>query len=272
MEGLQASIPAKDANLFANALLDMWQSNTSNQEEDETGQKRLTEVKDFLSKTVTALNAKIASEGKKTVNFNEGQMGEIVCEFPDLQMLEPRGRFKVSLTGRCLLIDGKSGGGMIEYDKIKYMILMPSHTTSKKEGEDYFALVFHSAIKICGKDMKSVLFNLSKTLPKVKTEEEKMDLPATESENVTRQFQRVTGQRIQKPDPRLFRTVSNQKSFLRCHRGTQEGAIYPLECGIVFVKPLLCLGADEIASITAGRGGGSGNTRFVDLKVSFITE
>jgi hypothetical protein len=61
--------------------------------------------------------------------------------------------------------------------------------------------------------------------------------------------------------------VSQQKPFIRCHKGVSEGAIYPLHCGLLFFKPLIFIPADEIASLTAGRGGGSGNTRFIDLQI-----
>ena len=53
---------------------------------------------------------------------------------------------------------------------------------------------------------------------------------------------------------------------------TQEGVIYPLECGVVFIKPTLFLPAEEIASINAGRGGGSGQTRFVDLIIETASD
>ena len=77
-----------------------------------------------------------------------------------------------------------------------------------------------------------------------------------------------------RPRSDLFETVATNdaKPFLRCHRGTQEGAIYPLECGVVFIKPTLFLPADEIASINAGRGGGSGQTRFVDLIIETVND
>jgi hypothetical protein len=267
---LLAALGQKDTAKFLDQLLVIWQasssSSSSSVEVVKEQKETLAEVKDFLSKTITLINGKISSEDKKVLSFDENQMGEIIHEFPDLQLLEPRGRFKVCLTRNCFLLEGKSGGGMIEYDKVKHLILLPSHTTSKKEGEDYFAVILKTPVKICGKEMKSILFNLGKSIPKPKPDET-VEISETESDKVSREFQRASGLRVQRPDPRLFRTVSNQKSFLRCHKGTQEGAIYPLECGIIFIKPLLFLGADEIASLSAGRGGGSGNTRFVDLKV-----
>eukprot|EP01034_Spumella_vulgaris_P024683 gene24683-31053_t len=61
-------------------------------------------------------------------------------------------------------------------------------------------------------------------------------------------------------------------SLYRKMKGIQEGAIYPLENGVVFVKPLLFLPAEEISSLTAGRGGGAGNTRYVDLKIETVDD
>lgn len=274
MEGLLSSIDQRDAVKFVDSLIGLWNKGEEKNNSDST---IFTELKEFLTKSTTHLNSKISTENKRVPTVNDSEMGEIVEEFADLQILEPRGRFKVNVMSKGLLIDGKSGGGFITFDNVSKFILLPSHTSSKKEGEDYFAVIFHSVVKICGKDVKSVLFNLSKTLPKQpKTSgsdsqpiEVMNDTPLTESEKFVRAVRHTSLERIHRPDSRLFRTVSSKdsKPFLRCHKGTQEGAIYPLECGIMFIKPLLFIPADEIASLSAGRGGGSGNTRFVDLKV-----
>ena len=88
-----------------------------------------------------------------------------------------------------------------------------------------------------------------------------------ESDSICSQIQSFWKKKIIGTDKALFQTVTTQKSFLRCYNGLQEGALFPLRCGIVFVKPLVFIPNEEIASLTAGRGGGSGNTRYVDLKV-----
>lgn len=38
------------------------------------------------------------------------------------------------------------------------------------------------------------------------------------------------------------------------------------------MKPLLYVPADAIASISAGRGGGTGTTRYVDLKMETVDD
>jgi hypothetical protein len=113
--------------------------------------------------------------------------------------------------------------------------------------------------------MNHILINLSRT-PIKPPKGSDPDLVATiESKVVCDTLHKTYGIKLQQPDPRLFRSAT-QKPFVRCYKGTQEGALYPLKCGLIFAKPLLFLTIDEIAALTAGRGG-SGNTRFVDLKV-----
>jgi hypothetical protein len=43
-----------------------------------------------------------------------------------------------------------------------------------------------------------------------------------------------------------------------------------LKNGLIFVKPLLFIPTEDIASLSAGRGGGSGNTRYVDLEIETL--
>ena len=75
------------------------------------------------------------------------------------------------------------------------------------------------------------------------------------------------GHKLEKPKPSVFATLQGgSKPFLRCYKGVQEGALYPLSSGLLFLKPMIFLAASEIESITAGRGG-SAQTRYIDLIV-----
>jgi hypothetical protein len=257
----------KDPASFVDRLIDSWNTTTTTVPTSTTPVDKnveLVEIKEFLSKSLSLINSKITAEAKKVViDVTEDQKGEMLQEFPDIQMLEPRGRFKIQVTTTCLMIEGKSGSAMIPHEEIVNIALLPSHTSAKKEGEDYLALTFDHPLKVCGKDSRHMLFNLSKTLPKGS------ESLKTESTRFVEAIQAATEMKINQPNQNIFRSIANQKTpaFLRCHKGTQEGAIYPLYCGIYFIKPTLFVHVDEIASISAGRGGSSGNTRFVDLQV-----
>ena len=131
-----------------------------------------------------------------------------------------------------------------------------------------------------GKPLKNLLWNMQK-MPS-KPLKVSMDMgngaseivEGTESHVITSVVTKALGKTLVRPRSDLFETVATNdaKPFLRCHRGTQEGVIYPLECGVVFIKPTLFLPAEEIASINAGRGGGSGQTRFVDLIIETASD
>ena len=63
-----------------------------------------------------------------------------------------------------------------------------------------------------------------------------------ESLVLTKVLQTVTGVKVTRPQKHLFQTVSQQKEYLRCYRGIQEGAVYPLEsgeCCYVYVRVTL---------------------------------
>jgi hypothetical protein len=273
----------RDPALFVESLLSGWESTPSsavdmitpppliNEEHSSSSScgtaktsTTLLEVKDFLVKSLSLVTAKIVAADKRVADISDDARGELILHHPEAQLLEPRGRFTLDITTTCLLLEGKIGGGLIPLDEIVNIALLPSHTTAKKEGEDLLVLTFDHPLKICGKDMRHLLFNLSKSVPKGSQSTE------TESSRVVAAIQATTQMKINVPNANIFRTIGGgQKPFLRCHRGTQEGAIYPLYCGVFFIKPVLFIYVDEIASLSAGRGGGSGNTRFVDVRVSF---
>ncbi|CAN0427943.1 unnamed protein product, partial [Scytosiphon promiscuus] len=59
--------------------------------------------------------------------------------------------------------------------------------------------------------------------------------------------------------------------FVKCHHGVNEGALFPLKQGLLFMKPALFLPTDDIEQVVCGRGG-SATTRYVDLVVGLETE
>lgn len=235
----------------------------------------LRRLKDLLSKSASLVGAKLTALEKEVIHLDK-ESTEGAQVFSDTQFLEPRGRFCLRIGSESVVLEGKSGVGSFPLTSVTHLCLVPSHTSSKKEGEDYLIVIFSSPQKICGKNMNSIVLNLSKQLPKntpsssgapANTDATDATEPLTESRRIGLAFKGATGLKVHVPSPRLFVSASQQKPFVRCHKGVQEGAIYPLSCGLVFFKPLIFLPADEIASFTAGRGGGSGNTRFVDLQV-----
>jgi hypothetical protein len=237
----------------------------------------LTRVKDLLGGTLKLVNARIGEVVKEdaVIVLDDDMAGVTLGEMPDAQFLEPRGRFKTKLSSTGLFLEGKSASTFISWSHVAHCAVIPAHQSTKKEGEDI--MVIHlcpDQVQFNGKPLKNVLWNMQKAVGKPISMTNKNEVPPSgpflhESSLITGLVEHAWGSQVTRPRPDLFTTVAakDSKPFLRCYKGTQEGAIYPLACGVVFIKPTLFLPAEEIASINAGRGGGSGQTRFVDLMV-----
>jgi hypothetical protein len=75
----------------------------------------------------------------------------------------------------------------------------------------------------------------------------------------------ATGLTISKPSNTIF-SSSKGAPFVRGYHGIQEGSLYLLGAGVLFIKPVIFLPVSAIDSVLAGRGG-SATTRYIDLKI-----
>ena len=240
----------------------------------------LTQLKELFAKCTKRVNTLITEHSKSEVSGELTSLdGDIFLELPDAQFFEPRGRFKTQISTLGLHLTGKSAACFVPWAKVTHAVVVPASQTTKKEGEDYLCIRLEpEAVQYNGKNLKNLLWNLGKSLGKpIKVQHGNFDAGGTESDVVQALLTHLRGCDVTRPNPTLFQTVSqisakDAKPFLRCYKGTQEGAIYPLECGVVFIKPVMFLPAEKIAAITAGRGGGSGQTRYVDLKLEMDDE
>lgn len=239
-------------------------------------------VKELLTQTQKLVASELLELQKKDnlVVLDDDVAGVTLGEMPDAQFLEPRGRFKTVISSTGLLLEGKSASCFVSWASVTHCACIPAHQSTKKEGEDVLVMrLAPGQVMFNGKALKNLLWNTQKTVGKplsIAVSDDSVEAgPHTyESAVITALVGKAWGNKIVRPRPDLFSTVTSKdpKPFLRCHKGTQEGAIYPLESGVVFIKPALFLPAEEIASINAGRGGGSGQTRFVDLMVETADE
>jgi hypothetical protein len=217
-----------------------------------------------------------SSTGTSTSSNVEAQT---LLELTDTQFVEPRGRFKTTVSTTGLLLEGKSASTFIAWSNITHVAVIPAHQTTKKEGEDMMVLkLVPDSVKYNNKKLNSCLWNMQKSMktPLTFTPAEGGEAMVGHESMIIQHIVKTQWHlgKVVYPRSDLFSTVSQSqpRPYLRCYKGTQEGAIYPLSCGVVFVKPTLFLPAEEIASITAGRGGGSGQTRYVDLKIELADD
>lgn len=265
---MERAVKEKDASGLVNAMKSVLSNDTGNEDvvvmlDDRSA---LEATKTLLQSAIVAVNAQLVEQNKQKVDAQISLTGRILLEMSNVQCFEPRGRFDLKVTSSHILLQGKQFSVMVPTESVEEIICLPSSTSAKKEGEDLLAFKLLEPVKINNKDSKQLLLNLMRTVNPTTTSHGD-DNNLNESAAVILAVQEATGCHVQRPQTSLFATCRDQKPYLKCYRGTQEGAIYPLQCGVVFIKPLLIIFADEIASLSAGRGGGAGNTRYVDLLV-----
>ena len=246
-------------------------SSSSSNENGETGTEKLTKLKLLLTQSITEIGRLMAQTAKDDVMNAAGTAGgKNYLVINDAQLLEPRGRFNVTLSSEGMLLEGKQVTCFVPWIKISHTACVPSNASSKKEGEELLTLLLSEPVKCNNKDLKTVVWNLSKAPGKdltVNHESSSTPIIGTEHMVVAALVGLCTNMPVVTPQKELFQSIATQKPFLRCYKGIQEGAIYPLQNGILFVKPALFITTENIASLSAGRGGGAGNTRYVDLVI-----
>ena len=265
---LQA-IKENDATKLVEELKLVYTNEISESSSNSTNSEKTTleRMKTLLQASLTIVNNQISGLTKLDAVSVANSTGRIILEVDNIQCFEPRGRFNLKVTSTNIFLEGKQFSVLIPVESIAQIMCLPSFTSAKKEGEDYLAFHLKDSVKINNKESKQLLLNLMK-IPNPSLRMNNTNDILTESNAIILAIQEATNLSINRPQTSLFSTVRENKSYLKCYRGTQEGAIYPLQCGIVFIKPLLFISTEEIASLSAGRGGGAGNTRYVDLIVS----
>jgi Histone chaperone Rttp106-like len=230
---------------------------------------RLMSLKELLNLSVAEIDRSIAQTSNEEAR-KVGTVGEAYIIIEEAQLIEPRGRFTVSMSLDGMLLEGKQVTTFVPWPKISHCACLPSTISTKREGEELLAILLGEPVKYNNKDITTLLWNLSKSVIKPLN----ANLPAgpingTEHYVVSTLLSTLGNQRIVLPDRVLFQSVASKKPFLKCYRGIQEGSLYPLKNGMIFLKPILFIPTEKIASLTAGRGGGSG-TRYIDLMVQSV--
>lgn len=219
---------------------------------------------------------------------------EVVFTLNDVSLVEPRGKFKLIFNTTGLYIDGKSGNCFVSWKSVCKCIKVPSASTTKKAGEDMFLIHLDkksadaNPVKLNNKVINNVVLTLNKddvlvgpyfhTITynnKTICGNETTCIPTMVADLI----ELATGCRIAIDVPRkdVFHAIKTSgpsgsvqakasTSYIRCYKGIQEGCLYPLSCGLLFLKPLLFIPSEHVTSMSAGRGG-SAQTRYIDLKI-----
>lgn len=224
---------------------------------------RLEMLLKVLQKSVTIVTKSIADEKISAFN-NERASKDVHLTIEDLQLFEPRGRFNISMDSNGISIHGKGISSKIYWGGISYVISLPNPQSSKKDPTSQLALSLSEDILYNSKPIRNLLMILSSSRQMTITEP--FVLAGDQLHCFTTLLEHGWGKKIANCQPTIFQSANGQLS-LRCFRGVQEGSLYLLADGVLFLKPMLWIHADNISSITAGRGG-SAQTRYIDIIIT----
>jgi len=293
---MEAAAQANNAVAFVDALLSslnpesVAQGAPSETKSEKVGQggAGLQRAKELLGSASRIITQRLTQQAKDEVTDGvvSGSDSTVFLKMVDVPFFEPRGRFTASFSNKGLLLEGKTANCFVPWENVSHAAVFPSSTSTKKEGEDMLALRLSPSVKASGKELGGILISLSKSvglpikalLPSSNASDEApIATEGVPAAIIPKLVQLLWKRPVVVPQKDLFQSVSvgpggATRPYLRCHKGVQEGVIYPLSNGVVFVKPLLFLPAEDIASLSAGRGGGSGQTRYVDLKIEMADD
>lgn len=265
---MESAIKASDAKALVPLMAACFDGDSSSS--SGTGGDNLVKLKALLHQSITEIGRLQVQAAKDNVLQAAGSAGgRTYLVINEAQMIEPRGRFNVTMSSEGMMMEGKQASCFVPWSKISHCACVPSNASSKKEGEELLAILLSEPVKCNNKDTRTLVWCLSKAAKEYTTTHESSPAPivGTEHQVVSTLVGLCTNTPVVVPQRELFQSISSQKPFLRCYKGIQEGAIYPLQNGLLFVKPCLFITTETIASLSAGRGGGAGNTRYVDLVV-----
>ena len=271
---MEELLKSQDAKAFVQCMLTSMATVESNDfSSQKTTIERLHTVKSFLTQTISEISRLIS------ITISDEAMeicpsDDVLVVISDAQLVEPRGRFSISLSSNGILCQGTQANFSVRWTEISHCACVPNSTSTKKEGEELMAFLFSVPIKYNNKEIKSFLWNLNKSeLKNITTKclEAGTEISGTEHFVVSTLVSKLGGTKIMTPNNLLFQSATLRRPFLKCYRGIQEGSLYPLRHGLIFLRPLLLIPIESIASLTAGRGGGSSSTRYIDLMVSPVT-
>jgi hypothetical protein len=202
----------------------------------------------------------------------------------ELSALEPRGKLKVVFRSSGLYFENIAASAtsvtsscFVKWARVRSVCVVPNPASTKKGGEDMVLLHFGpgegegDAVKFGPKAINNCLFPLSR-------EEGAGCSAVVDGLTVCGSESRVVQELLEhccsacpivRPQREVFHAKATKDAlwtFIRCYKGTQEGCLFPLSSGLLFVKPVLFVPADDVTGIAAGRGG-CAQTRYIDLKV-----
>jgi len=206
----------------------------------------------------------------KTVDPGQGW-----CILSQQSFQTPRGTFDVEfISDGKIILHGKSSQHVIEVENIEMVFALPSHVGSSR-----LMLALRSEIQF-GKSKSDVLLATPKPSPKMshlsmttlkESPNNLLEAATSVDETPMNLWKLILSEHSREPrwvEPDLaFFSSSTSKSFVKCFYNVQDGLLFPLKEGLIFInKPALFLRRQSLSRLEIGQGAGKTFSLLVSTK------
>eukprot|EP00903_Cladosiphon_okamuranus_P018589 g17112.t1 len=232
----------------------------------------------------TNINTNTNTNGSTSNSDNtSSSTAPVLLTLASVQLLQPRGRFDLLFREDGVTVTGKAGTVVVSWGNVRHIIRLPrpegfnwgkALNPEDPAGSDLLAMPLKDPVPFRKTKTSLVLLQPD---PKAKHSEASIVLAGvshqvsgSQGTLVMSALKLLSGVRQVSPDRGLFASRDG-KSFVKCYHGVNEGSLFPLKQGLLFMKPALFLPRTHIEEVVCGRGS-SAMTRYVDLVVGLEVE
>jgi hypothetical protein len=126
-------------------------------------------LQQFLQKCNSHVSELINMETKSSITAQASDMGAVILKIDQTSFVDPRGKFDVTISNTGMILDGKTGGQIVEWANVELSIFLQSPSSTKKEGESLMFLVLKEPVELSKtKKLSIVSWTLSNGGPDIR--------------------------------------------------------------------------------------------------------
>ena len=251
----------------------------------------------LLEKALAYTRAKITQDEKtmEVVSTTTTTHGPLLCTLPLQSCLSPRGKFTLAFHESCLILNGNTKENTIfsiPYSNVHCLMKLPKMDPVKKNTIATYLFILYMKtpftvrksqtrfvafrVSALAKETLDITMNLKMNLKmNMKKENDDDDNSISISGQVAHVMSEIFKKSIphqsiitSAPDRKALETFSstNGLPYVKCYWKTNDGLLYLLPEGLLFLTPFQFIARGDIEAIQCGRGG-SASSRTFDLQV-----
>lgn len=195
---------------------------------------------------------------------------EVLYRLENVQCHSPRGRFTLEFSAAGLSLRAKSAANdqFVPLERVSRVLrVRKPEAYAKKDASWYFVLQLKDGVSTPkGKPLRALLLQSEEGGAPLDLGPSLQGAPPSVLQSILEEL--LHSATFGSASADVFESSLSKKPFVGCYKGVQEGHLWPLAAGVLFLKPPTFVPEEDVSGLTCGRGGASGATRYVDLSLA----